>query len=188
MLKELVKKTRSYRNFDRTEEIGSDTLKEVISLCRYTASAGNMQSLKFAYINKIKDCDEVFKYVKFAAYLDNKIPYSGNEPTAYIVICNDENIRPSAHLIDVGIVAQTIVLGLAEKGIGSCMIGSFDKEGITKTFRLPENISPSLVIALGIPNEQVEICDIKNNDHKYYRTENDLHMVPKRPLDELLLD
>jgi len=39
---------------------------------------------------------------------------------------------------------------------------------------------------LGKPAEQVVIEDLKDNNVKYWRDENQVHHVPKRKLDELI--
>ena len=75
-----------------------------------------------------------------------------------------------------------------DKGIGACMIGSFDKSKAAELFELPDNIKPRLFIALGKPAETVEIVDINNGDVKYYRGGKDKHIVPKRTTEELIVN
>ena len=42
-------------------------------------------------------------------------------------------------------------------------------------------------MAFGYPAETVIIEDMKDGDVKYYRDEEDRHIVPKRTLDELII-
>ncbi|HAN44682.1 MAG TPA: nitroreductase, partial [Ruminococcaceae bacterium] len=119
-----------------------------------------------------------------------KGPAEGERPTAYIIICADKNIAPNVERfnMDVGIAAQTIMLAAAEKGLGGCMIGNYSKEALSDALKLPENICPALILALGKPNEQIILEDAKNEkDIGYYRDENNIHHVPKRTLDELII-
>ena len=45
-----------------------------------------------------------------------------------------------------------------------------------------------LVIALGMPDETVVLTELKPGESfNYYRDENDVHYVPKRPLDEIII-
>ena len=45
----------------------------------------------------------------------------------------------------------------------------------------------SLVIALGYPNENIIIEDIKDGNFKYWRDEKENHYVPKRPFEEIII-
>lgn len=187
MFSELVKATRSFRNFDPSFVISDETMRELIALCRYTPSTANSQSIKFAYANTKEDCEKIFPMLGWAGYIkENKPPYDGNVPTGYILICFDNDIANDIE-IDAGICAQTIVLGAMDKGIGACMIGSFDKAEAKQIFSLPDNVKPRLFIALGRPAETVEVVDIKDGDVKYYRESKVKHIVPKRTLDELIV-
>lgn len=187
MFSDLVKATRSFRNFDSEYKIDSETLCSIIELCRFTPSTANLQSIKFAYACSDDICDKIFSNLSWAGYIkENKPPYDGNVPTAYILLSFDKSISEDIE-IDAGICAQTIVLGAMEKGIGACMLGSFNKENIKEIFCLPEHIKPRLIIALGKPKESVEIIDAKDGDIKYFRDGKDKNIVPKRTLKEIIV-
>lgn len=187
MLYDLLHKTRSYRNFDYSVKYTDDEMKMLINLCRFTPATANLQSVKFAYACDDGLCSKVFPLLRWAANLTEKPPYDGNLPSAYILLCCDLNISKNPIEIDVGICAQTIVLGAMERGIGACMIGSIDREKISEVFGLSENLYPRLIIALGKPKEKVVLVDAVDGNTKYYRDENKTHYVPKRPLDEILI-
>lgn len=188
MFSDLVKATRSFRNFDPTYRISDEIMVSLVELCRYTPSTANSQSIKFAYANSENLCEKIFPMLGWAGYIkENKPPYDGNVPAAYILVCFDIDVANEIE-IDAGICAQTIVLGAMDMGIGACMIGSFDKQKATELFNLPSNIKPRLMIALGRPKETVEIVDIKDGDVKYYRDGKYKHIVPKRTTDELIIN
>ena len=54
---------------------------------------------------------------------------------------------------------------------------------------LDENrFAVSMVIALGVPREEVKIVPLgEDGDIRYYRDENQVHYVPKRSLEEVLV-
>ena len=90
-------------------------------------------------------------------------------------------------MIDVGIVSQTIMLAARERGLGGCIIGSASEENIRQTLALPAGIVPKLILALGVPDEQIRLVEAKDGEVRYYRDENNVHYVPKRPIEELLV-
>jgi nitroreductase len=188
MLYDLLRKARSYRNFDPSVTYTTADLTELVNLCRFAPSSVNRQPLRFAYAYKKQDCGRIFPLLGWAALIkEDKPPYPGNEPTAYILICYDTDFTPNSPDTDVGIYAQTIVLGAMEKGIGACMIGSINKPKLAEIFALPANIVPRLIIALGAPNEKIVLTEAKNGETNYYRDEEKTHYVPKRTLTEILL-
>ena len=89
--------------------------------------------------------------------------------------------------MDVGIMAQTILLAAAEMGLGGCMLGSIRRAELKEILNLSDDHEIMLVIALGKPIEKVVIEDAQNGDIKYWRDEERVHHVPKRPLDELII-
>ena len=188
MLLDLLKKARSYRNFDPSVTYTADDMKGLINLCRFAPSSVNRQPLRFAYAFKKEDCARIFPHTGWAAMIKtNKPPLPGNEPTAYILICYDTDFVQDSPDADVGIYAQTIVLGAMEKGIGACMIGSINKPALAEIFGLPANIMPRLIIALGAPNEKIVLTEAKDGETNYYRDADNTHYVPKLPLEEILL-
>lgn len=186
MFTDLVKATRTIRNFDPSVRIAAEDLEGFIELCRYTPATANKQPLKFAYACTREACEKIFPLLGWAGYLTDKPPYDGNVPAAYILICCDTNIMKDPE-VDVGICAQTIVLAAAEKGIGACMLGSINKDKLAEYFSLPEGVLPRLIVALGKAKETVEIVDAVDGEIKYYRDGKEKNIVPKRPLSEIML-
>ena len=89
---------------------------------------------------------------------------------------------------DHGITAQTILLGAAERGLGGCMLGSVQREELRAELDIPAQYEILLVLALGVPKEQVCLESTgPDGDVKYWRDAQGVHHVPKRPLDELIV-
>lgn len=187
MIKDLVIKARSYRKFFQDKSISRDILVSLVDCARQSASARNIQPLKFGVINTKEACEKVFNTLSWAAYLENAAPIESQKPSAYIIVLNDDDIATSS-LWDQGIMSQTIVLAAAQKGIGACIIASIKREELAKSIKLRENLSIALVIALGYPNEDVRIVDMVDNQYKYYRDNDGVHYVPKRVLSEVLIE
>lgn len=189
MLNDLVSRCRSYRRFYEEERIGEDALKELVELARLTPSTANSQALKFRLVSSEEECGKIFPYLAWAGALpDWPGPVEGERPSGYIVVCCDLALGKNK-LWDDGIAAQTIMLGAVEKGYGGCVIASFKREETAKALGIdPSLYSLDLVLALGKPKETVKVVPLKaDGDVRYYRDENQVHYVPKRALEEIIL-
>ncbi len=188
-LKELVEKNRSYRRFNQNFEIKTETLFSLIDLARLSPSARNAQPLKYFLSNTPEYNEIIFNNLKWAGYLtDWDGPVEGEKPSAYIVMLVDKSISNN-HYCDDGIAAQSIMLGAAEKGLGGCIIAAIDRKTLSKELNIPDNLEILLVLSLGKPIEEVELETIDNtNDIKYWRDENQVHHVPKRNIDDIIIN
>ncbi|MBP2630268.1 MAG: nitroreductase [Firmicutes bacterium] len=188
MFKELVMKNRSYRRFFEEEKITQDTLLKLVEYARLVPSGANKQALKYYIASEEKHNQQIFETLGWAGYLkDWQGPVVGERPAAYIILVQDSSYK-MATSFDAGIVAQTILLGATELGLGGCMIGNIQAEKLKEVLNLAENLEIVLVIALGKPKESVVIekMDAKD-DIKYWRDEKQIHHVPKRNLDDIII-
>lgn len=187
MFKDLVLKNRSYRRFYQDVPVSEETLRELVDLARCTASGANRQPLKY-----ILSCDPaknalIFPLLGFAGQLpDWHGPVEGERPAAYIIILLDTEIAKQT--TDHGIAAQTILLGATEKGLGGCMHGSAKKPEMMKALNIPEKYEILLVISLGKPKEKV-VLETVGPDGKtsYWRDKDQVHHVPKRKLEDIII-
>ena len=189
---ELNKKNRSYRNYDAAYAVTEEQLKKLVELTRFCPSSVNMQPFKYYLSCDPETNGRIQPLTKWARALQPmEIPKPGHYPTAFIVICYDETIGPGVERFwkDVGIVAQTIVLGASEMDLGGCMIGNFSPAKISAALELPATLRPVLIIAIGKPKETIVLWDAPaGSSLNYYRDEQDVHYVPKRMLSELLIN
>jgi nitroreductase len=185
--KELLTVNRSYRRFYQDDSIPLDELKDMIANTRLAPSPANLQPLKFIIVNNRELNKQVFENLKWAGYLtDWPGPEEGERPAAYIIILGDQSV--SAHVTwDYGIALQTLQLSAVDKGLGGCAIVSCNKDNIRRLLDIPETLEIACVLALGKPREKVVIDEAKEGNIKYWRDENDVHHVPKRPIEDLLL-
>ena len=189
MLKELVTGCRSYRRFYEDTPIPYEELVDMIDTARLTGCTANCQPLKFKILHTKEACASMFPNLTWAGALkDWDGPEEGERPSAYIVVLCDLRIAKNKQW-DEGIASQTIMLSATEKGYGGCMIGSCRRSDILTFLGLsPEEFSVSLVLALGKPKEEVHLVPLgKEGNTAYYRDENQVHYVPKRSLEDILL-
>lgn len=190
MFKDLCKQNRSYRGFDESRRVTREELLDMIDCTRYAASSINKQPLKFYIAETPEKTSLIQPLTGWARALPGKkLPYDGHCPTAFIVICQDTDIMEDTtrFMKDVGITAQTILLSAVEKGLGGCMIGNFSPAKISEAISLPENLVPLLIVAIGKPDETIVLTEVENGSTDYYRDENDVHYVPKRSLEDVVL-
>lgn len=175
---------RTVRSFKR-DLLSDEDLIKIIDAGRLAASGANRQPIKYVIISDEKMCAKVFPHTKWAGYIDWN-PTESESPSAYIAILADNDIKPiKACEVDAGLVMSNMMLAAEELGIGSCVIGSVDREDIHKMLDLPENLYVSYLLALGYPAQKAEYFDA--SDVKYYHDENGNVHVPKRPLNEVII-
>jgi len=189
MIKDLVLKNRSYRRFYQDVAIKQESLRELVDLARCSASGSNRQPLKYILSCTPERNAQIFStLLSWAGALkDWKGPVEGERPTAYIVILGDKEIR-SVPGVDHGIAAQSMLLGATEMGLGGCILGSVNREELSKRFSIPERYQILLVLALGKPKEKVVLEEMGPEDSfDYWRDADDVHHVPKRRLDDIII-
>jgi nitroreductase len=188
MLKDLILKNRSYRRFDENYKIDRETLEQFIDLARCSASGRNAQPLKYYLACTPEINSLIFPTLAWAAYLKEwEGPIEGERPTAYLVMMGDKTISEN-YFCDHGIAAQSILLGAVEKDLGGCIIASVKRMELKKTLNLPDHLEILQVLALGKPIETIVLEELESDGYyKYWRDENQVHHVPKRKLEDIII-
>jgi len=188
MIRDLIEKNRSCRRFDENVPVSRETLRELVDLARLSASASNLQPLKYILSSDPERNALMFPCLAWAGYLtDWPGPSQGERPSAYIVMLGDTEIT-SSFGCDHGIAAQSILLGAVERGLAGCMIASIQREGLRQALAIAPRYEILLVIALGAPREEVVLEAVgPSGDIRYWRGPDGVHHVPKRSLDEIVL-
>ncbi len=188
MLKKLFEKTRSVRRFREDKPVDTTDLRELIDYARLSASAANKQPLKYLIANRPEVNAKIFPTLGWAGCLaDWPGPIEGERPPAYIIVLGDSSISNN-FAIDHGIALQSIRLGATQMGLGGCVIVSIKREELSEALAIADHLEILSVIAIGEPVEIVVLEKMKNGDRKYWRDEEGVHHVPKRGLDEIIID
>lgn len=184
--KELVREARSVRRFVEADRISAEILTDLVDTARICPSGANLQPLRYALVNEENICAQLFEHLAWAGALkDWPGPAEGERPAAYIVMLSAaEKASPAT---DIGIAAQVIQLAAKEKGLGCCMLGAIKRDKIHSLLEMSADLQVDLVLALGKPAETVMLEDMADNDCKYWRDGNDVHHVPKRSLEEIII-
>ncbi len=184
-LYDLIISRRSIRQF-KQEPVSRDILQKFINASRLAPSAANRQPLEFVVVDEEKIRKEVFTCLKWAAYIAPEgNPKPGHEPVAYIVVLVNSEIREKGFEWDVGAAIENMILAALEKGIGSCWLLSVDREKLREILNIPENYKIDSVLALGYPDENPVIEDMKDSI-KYWKDQARQLHVPKRKLEDVI--
>ena len=189
MFKDLVIANRSYRRFDRSVPVTDDMLRSWIDVSRFAASSVNRQIIKYRLVTDADEAAKTFETLGWAGMLpDWPGPAEDERPVAYIVMLTDLAIG-QPKLRDEGIAAQTILLAAAESGIAGCMLGNVRREKLAQALGIDTaRYEIGLVLALGKAGETVKLTTLPpDGNTAYYRDADDVHWVPKRSLDDIII-
>lgn len=188
MLLDLIIKNRSCRRFYQEKPVSIDTLKGLINLARLSASAANLQPLNYILSCDASKNSDIFSCLGWAGYLPHwPGPREGERPSAYIIILGNEKITRNFEC-DHGIASQSILLGAREQGLAGCIIANIKREKLRTLLNIPDHYKVLLVLAMGVPKEEVIIDEIDlDGSIKYWRDKDERHHVPKRRLSDILI-
>ncbi len=187
-MEELVTKNRSYRRFQESEPISADQLKGLVELARLSASAGNLQPLKFILSNDPVRNGAIFSCLRWESFIKGfPGPAQGRRPAAYILILGDTSITKDFSC-NHGIAAESILLGAVEMGFGGYIVTEIDRQALAGFLQIPDHLEILLAIALGLPRERIVITEAVKGEIAYWRDINKVHHVPKRGLKEIILN
>lgn len=186
-IKDIIEKRRTIRKFSQ-EPVQTSQLKKYVELARLAPSGANLQPIKYKIVTDKKTVSEIFDCVRWAGYIAPEgNPKKGEEPTAYICVMADTNISKTGHEVDMGAAVATLILAAEADDVGSCWMQAIDYKKIPEILNLPENLKLMCVVAMGKKAETPVYID-KKDDIKYFKDENGTLNVPKRTLEEVLVD
>jgi len=181
---EKIMSRRTIRKYVQ-KDVPREVLLRCVDAARLSPSGANRQPLKYVIVNDQKLTKEVFSTLRWAGYLPGYQPGESEMPRAYIVMLLDKGISENfGH--DAGIAAMSISMVAYDEGLGSCILGSVDREKLKPILKVPDGLDIVLVIALGYPAESPVADKVKDGNIKYWLDENSVLHVPKRNLEEIV--
>ena len=187
-LKELATKNRSHYQFQENEPVTPEQFERLVEHARLSASAANLQPLKFMFSHDPARNGTILSCLRRESFIKGfPAPSQGRRPTAYIIILGDTSIT-SNFWCNHGIAAQSILLGAVEMGFGGCILTDLDRQALARALSIPGHLEVLLVIALGVPRERVVITDAVNGETGCWQDINKVRHVPKRSLNDIILD
>ena len=182
---ELIIKRRSIRRF-KDIPIPQEILKRCANAARLSPSAVNFQPLDYMVIDDAQLLPQVFSTLKWAIQISPAgDPPQGKIPKAYIIILKNRDVGTPSSVYDIGAAMENIILVALEEGIGSCPMGSVDRDKMRKILTIPDNYEIPLVMVLGYPDES-PVEEPFDGSLKYWKDEKGVLHVPKKKLETIL--
>ena len=184
---DLILQARTCRRFTG-EPLSSSFLASLVDCARISSCARNQQVLRFATVSDPAICERINGLVVLGGALKPEQKAKPHQhPRGFIVIMGPEK-KEDFTMMDAGIAAQSIHLAAAEAGIDSCMIIVINKQELSKLLHIPAGLEIYMVLALGKADEKRRLVSPRaDGGIGYYRDDDDVHCVPKRSLDEVLI-
>jgi nitroreductase len=185
---ELILGRRTVRKF-KQEKIKQESLEKMVNAARLAPSGANRQPLKYVIVNDEKTVQAIFEQVNWAAYIAPEgTPKKNEQPTSFIAVLADTNISQGGYELEAGAAIQSILLVAKEEGIGSCWMASINRPNIMEILKLnDDSLKLIMVIALGYESE-MPITEDEEGSIKYYKDEAGVLHVPKRKLEDVLIN
>ena len=145
---EIVKTRRSIRAYKDTP-IERDTLLSVLEAGRLAPSARNRQDWHFTVVTNQKLREQLALACCGQAMVSQA-------PVAIVIWCSKEDMmtcRQSAATVDCSIALTVMMLKATELGLGTCWLGAFKANEVSRVLNLPPGSVIVAVTPLGYPDE-----------------------------------
>ena len=153
-MSKLIFKRRSIRRF-KAEPIPDEAISQIIKAAMAAPSANNLKAWHFVIITKRELLNQLAEIHPYGKML--------NEAAAAILVCGNiqkQNVTGYLYM-DCAAATQNILLEATSLDIGSVWLGVYPREArmseIGSFFKIPDNIIPVSLVALGYPAEQKPI-------------------------------
>jgi len=113
-----------------------------------------LQSRKFYFVFNQKIKEELAKVALGQDFI--------SQAPLVVVGCTDEKIewrygergKKLYSICDVAMSIQNMMRIAVEQDLGTCPLGAFDEEKVSKTLKIPKNLHPILIVPVGYPAEK----------------------------------
>ena len=142
---ECIKTKLDIGEYDPERNVGPQVMIEVLEAARLTGSGINSQHWRFVLIHNKQN-------LKNLANDSTTGQWVGNCSFAMIVLTDPSR---KFHQIDAGRVAQDMQLAAWNRGVGSRLFTGIDAKSFARDFKIPENLSVTLVLGFGYPKRKI---------------------------------
>jgi len=142
---ECILNRRSIRSYSK-EPLSDEALNRILEAARWAPSAVNRQPWEFIVIRDRKLLEAISAHAVYGRFISQA-------PLAIAVVTNPAS---KWHIIDGSGAIQNMALAAWEMGIGTCWIGSLEREEVKKLLGIPDHLNLLTVLPFGHPAEAGE--------------------------------
>ena len=150
-LSEVIRKRRSVRTFDGTQDVSDEDIQTILEAGIQAPSSGNTQCWHFVVV---KDPDLKTKLSTDAGHQSfiREVP-------VVIVVCIDLEVSANYgergintySLQDTAAAIQNMLLTITDLGLATCWVGAFNEEPAAEILSLREGLRPIAMLPIGYP-------------------------------------
>ena len=174
---DLVKTRQSVREY-LSKPVEREKIERCLEAARFAPSTCNSQPWRFIVVDdpELKDAvarrtfGRLLPFNRFTLQAPVLVLLVGERPKLTARIGATIKHRQFS-LMDIGIAAEHFCLQAKEEGLGTCMLGWFDEQGVKKLLNIPDRKRIHLVITLGYPKSD-ELRTKKRKDVDMIRSYN----------------
>jgi len=150
---EAIKERRSVRAYTG-EEVSDEDVERLIEAARWAPSAGNTQPWAFVVVKDVETRRKLSSATQQTLI---------KEASVAIVVCADAARSSRVYgsrgeklysIQDTAAATQNILLAAQELGLATCWVGAFRENEVAKAVKVPRNLRPVAMVAVGYPAER----------------------------------
>ncbi len=152
---DVVARRYSVRSF-LNKDIENDKVEKILEAANLAPSAGNLQAYEIVVVG---DEDKKRKLAEASHGQD----FVSEAPVVFVVLANEKRASEYGRrgkdlycVNDASIAAAYMQLAATALGLGSCWVGAFDDETVSKIVNAPDYMKPIAILPVGYPNEEPE--------------------------------
>jgi len=140
---EAIRSKRAIRHY-LDKPIAEEDVHMILNAGRLSQSAKNLQPWHFVAIQNRERLQQLAEAGQFSAHL--------GQAALGVVILTPDPAERFQILFDAGQTAAYMQLAAWELGIGSCLVTSYNREGVIQLLGLPDDVHVRVAIAFGYPH------------------------------------
>ena len=136
----LMKDRRSIRKF-KPDPVEDEKIENMLEAARWTQSASNRQPWRFIVIKNKGIVSKLQSAANFGGFV--------SQAPVVIAVIADKKRSPNWYIHDTSMVAHQICLMAWSLGLGTCWIGSMDRDKAAEVLELDKNEHVTTILPIG---------------------------------------